>query len=116
MNLSYAHELIAAADQQRHGSLKLCDTGGDQGVEFKAEAGLVEATLSEGNDGSFTSIDGVTSWGQQFIHMFEEAPVPTALLSPETRYAAERQSAQAAVLEKWSVKFALELRLPSQGD
>ena len=45
-----------------------------------AGAGLVEATLDDGKEGSFTSIDHVTATGQAFLRAFKDLPMTTPIL------------------------------------
>lgn len=116
MNLSYAHELLVAADQQGDGYLEIRGEEAEQEVRLMTDAGLVEATLSDGKDKSLTTIDRLTALGHQFLRTFKDAPVPATLLPPGTRYAAERQSAYAAVLQKWNANFALDLHRPEQAE
>ena len=80
MNLSHVHKLMAAADQTRHGFLRLSGSGDDHEVRLMVEAGLIDATLSDGKEGSFTSINRLTSFGDTFLRTFKHAPVPATLL------------------------------------
>lgn len=66
MNLPYAYELLAAADEQRHGFIKLRGIQADHEVRLMAQAGLVEATLDDGKEGSFTSIQSRDVCGADF--------------------------------------------------
>lgn len=112
MNLAYVHRLLVAADQQRHGFLQIRGRKADHEVRLMAEAGLVDATLSNGKGKSFTVINRLTNLGHEFLRAFKDLPIlAPALLPPRTRTAAKRQSeSRAAVLEKWNVNFALDLR------
>jgi len=118
MNLSYVHKLLVAADQQPHGFLRIRDRQADQQVRLMAKAGLVDATLSDGKDESFTAINRLTDSGRTFLRTFKDRPIPaTALRPPRKRTASEWQSdSQGAVLEKWNVNFALDLRRPERAD
>ena len=89
MNLSYVHKLLVAADQQRHGFLRIRDRQADRQVRLMAGAGLVDATLSNGKDESFTAIDRLTDLGRTFKDTPISAP---ALFSPRTRTASGWQS------------------------
>jgi hypothetical protein len=76
MNLPYAYDLLVAADGQRHGFIKLRGSDADHEVRLMAEAGLVEATFDDGNEGSFTSINRVTETGQTFLRAFKNHAIP----------------------------------------
>jgi hypothetical protein len=74
MNLPYVYELLAAADEQRHGFIKLRGIQADHEVRLMAQAGLVEATLDDGKEGSFTSINRLSAVGQTFLRTFKGHP------------------------------------------
>ena len=76
MNLPYTYQLLAAADAQRHGFIKLRGTKAEHEVRLMAEAGLVEASFHDEEEGSFTSIKCVTETGRAFLCAFEEHPIP----------------------------------------
>ncbi len=118
MNLSYVHKLLVAADQQPHGFLRVRGRQADQQVRLMVRAGLVDATLSNGNDESFTAINRLTDLGRTFLRTFKDRQIPAPTLRPpKTRTASEWQSdCQGAVLEKWNVNFALDLRRPERAD
>jgi hypothetical protein len=80
MNLLYAYEVMTAADEQRHGFIKLRGTQADHEVRLMAQAELVEATFDDGKEGSFTSINRVTATGQAFLRVFKNVPMPTPIL------------------------------------
>jgi len=75
MNLAYVHRLLIAADQQPDAPLKVLGWRADCEVRLMAEAGLVEATLNDSKDGSFTSIDRLTDLGRTFLRAFSRIPV-----------------------------------------
>jgi hypothetical protein len=77
MNLSYAHKLLVAANQQRHGFLQIRGRQADREVQLMAEAGLVDATLNDGKDESFTAINRLTDLGHKFLRAFKDSPIPT---------------------------------------
>ena len=77
MNLSYAHKLLVAADQQRHGFLQIHGRQADHEVRLMAEAGLVDATLGDGKDKSFTAINRLTDLGYKFLRTFKEPAIRT---------------------------------------
>ncbi len=76
MNLRYVHELLAAANKQRHGLLRLRGIQADQEVRLMAQAGLVEAAFGDGKEESSTSITLVTPAGQTFLRTFRDHPIP----------------------------------------
>jgi hypothetical protein len=93
MNLSYVHKLLVAADQQRHGFLRILDRQADRQVRLMAGAGLVDATLSNGKDESFTAINRLTDLGRTFLRTFKDTPISApALVLPRTRTASGWQS------------------------
>jgi hypothetical protein len=100
MNLPYTYELLAAADEQRHGFIKLRGLQADQEVRLMAEAGLVEATFNDGKEGSFTSINRLTEAGKTFLRAFKNHAVPDAATLGEYSQ---------AVLAKWNASFDSDL-------
>jgi hypothetical protein len=74
MNLAYVHKLLAAADQQRHGFLKIRGRHAKDEVRLMAEAGLVDATLSDNKDDSFTAINHLTDAGHAFLRVLDSPP------------------------------------------
>jgi hypothetical protein len=108
MNLPYAYKLLVAADEQRHGFLKLRGLQADHEVRLMAQAGLVEASFGDGQSGSFTSINRVTESGRTFLRAFEGQPAPS-----EANFGAPFTASQAAVLEKWKVGFKVVPRATS---
>ena len=100
MNLPYTYELLAAADEQRHGFIKLRGLQADQEVRLMAEAGLVEATFNDGKEGSFTSINRLTETEETFLRAFKNHAVPDA---------ATRGEYLQAVLAKWNTSFDSDL-------
>lgn len=74
MNLLYAHKLLVAASEQRHGFLRIRGRHADHQVRLMAEAGLVEATLSDGKPKSFTAINRLTDFGRTFLRAFKDPP------------------------------------------
>jgi hypothetical protein len=80
MNLLYAYEVMTAADEQRHGFIKLRGIQADHEVRLMAQAELVKATFDDGKEGSFTSINRVTATGQAFLRMFKNLRMPTPIL------------------------------------
>ena len=77
MNLAYVHKLLVAADQQPHEYLKVLGWLAGREVRLMAEAGLVEATFSDGKEQSFTAIKRVTDLGHAFLRAFKDSPIPT---------------------------------------
>lgn len=76
MNLPYAHKLMVAADEQRHGFIKLRGSKADQEVRLMAAAGLIDATFNDGGKGSYTSINRLTDNGKTFLRAFKDNPIP----------------------------------------
>jgi len=76
MNLPYAHELLTAADEQRHGFIKLRGFQADREVRLMAAAGLIDATFNDGREGSFSSINRLTASGESFLRAFKDDPIP----------------------------------------
>jgi hypothetical protein len=76
MNLAYAHKLLVAANEQRHGFIKLRGVAADREVRLMAAAGLVDATFNDGREGSFTSINRLTAHGESFLRAFKDKPIP----------------------------------------
>lgn len=85
MNLAYAYKLLVAADEQRHGFLKLHGRHADHELRYMADAGLVDATLSDGKDESFASINRVTASGHAFLRSFRDQPIPDAARQTRTK-------------------------------
>ncbi len=76
MNLPYAHKLLVAADEQRHGFIKLRGSLADNEVRLMAAAGLIDATFNDGGEGSYTSINRLTDNGKTFLRAFKDKPIP----------------------------------------
>jgi hypothetical protein len=68
MNLPRVYQLLLALP--RHGILKITDVTAENDVREMANAGLVEATLNDGKEGAFTTINSVTVAGQAFLLSF----------------------------------------------
>jgi hypothetical protein len=80
MDLSYTYQLLEAADAQPQGFIKLRGFRANRQVRLMAAAGLVDATLSDGKEDSFTSINAVSVKGHRFLrafacHRFGKEPV-----------------------------------------
>jgi hypothetical protein len=73
MNLAYVYQLMNSAHEQRH---EVRGSHADREVRLMASAGLVEATLDDGKEGSFTAIDRVTASGHAFLRIFKDVPMP----------------------------------------
>lgn len=102
MNLPYAYELLAAAEEQPHGFIKLRGLQAEHEVRLMAQAGLVEASFADGKKGPFTSINRVTEMGRTFLRTFKNQPAPS-----EANFGASFTESQAAILQKWKVGFNL---------
>ena len=74
MNLSHVHKLLVAAEEQPFGFLKIHGRQDDYEVQLMAEAGLIDATLYDGSEGCFTSINRVTKSGETFLRAFKRNP------------------------------------------
>ena len=111
MNLSYTLKLLAAADEQPYGFIKLRGAHADYEVRRMVESGLVEATLSDGQAGSFTSINRLTDLGEKFLSAFPDRSIPAPILVvPKTQPASKWQSDfSAPAIGKWKVNFAAGL-------
>ena len=72
------YELMDSAHEHRH---ELPGSHADHQVRLMASAGLVEATLDDGKEGSFTSINRVTAAGQTFLRAFKNIPFPAPILT-----------------------------------
>src|ERR1700720_389631 len=77
MNLAYVHKLLVAADQQPCEYLKVLGWLAGCEVRLMAEAGLVEATINDGKEETFTAIKRVTDLGPAFPRAFKDSPIPT---------------------------------------
>jgi hypothetical protein len=88
MNLPYAHKLLVAANQQRHGFLRIRRRQADRQVRLMAEAGLDDATLSDGKTKSFTAINRLTDLGRAFLRAFKDPSSPTPAFSVPPEIAA----------------------------
>jgi hypothetical protein len=67
MNLARTYQLLIAIGKQRHGFLEITDPEVKNDVREMARAGLVEATLNDGKEGSCTAIYRMTVAGQAFL-------------------------------------------------
>jgi hypothetical protein len=71
MNLSFVYKLLDAADTQRHGFLKVRGREAEIEVRNMEAAGLIRATLNDGKEGSFTSINCLLPAGDMFLRTFK---------------------------------------------
>ena len=101
MNLHYVYQLLAAADEQRHGFLKLRGAQADHEVHLMAEAGLVTASFGEGEGGPFSCINRVSAEGKTFLRAFKDHPIPETPAEYESM-----QASQPALMAKWKSHFA----------
>ena len=67
MHVLYRCGLISAANEQRHGFIKLRGVRADHEVRLMVAAGLVSATFANDVHGAFTSIDRVRPAGQTYL-------------------------------------------------
>ena len=79
MNLPYTYQLLAAADAQRHGFIKLRGPQADHEVRLMSQAGLVDAGFDDGEEGSFTAINRITEAGHTFLRTFKRKTSPAAV-------------------------------------
>jgi hypothetical protein len=77
MNLPYTYALLLAADQQRHGFIKLRGRHADREVRLMAAAGLIDATFDNGGPRSFTSINRILGAGRVFLGAFKNHAFPS---------------------------------------
>jgi hypothetical protein len=73
MHLDLVYQLLVAATEQRPGFLKIPKgwAKGEADVREMAAAGLVEATLNDGNGGGSIAINRVTPAGEAFLRVLE---------------------------------------------
>ncbi len=76
VNLTLAHSLLVAAEEQPYGFLKVQGVELAHEVELMAAAGLVEASVGSGNNETFGVINRVTEKGQAFLRAFKNQPLP----------------------------------------
>jgi hypothetical protein len=74
MNLPYVYKLLTAANEQPHGFLQIRGRQANREIRLMAEAGLVDATLSDGKTEALTAINRVTDLGQSFLRSFKTPP------------------------------------------
>ena len=100
MHIPYTCGLLTAANDQRHGFLKLRGIRADHEVHLMEDAGLVSATFSSDEQGAFASINRVLPAGQDFLRLHKGGhPV-----APEPRDSALSES-QLRTVAKWKNKL-----------
>jgi hypothetical protein len=118
MHLDYVHQVLRAVAEEEDGSLRFRTTAEtDHEVRLMAEAGLVDATLSDGTVGSFTTIHRLTDLGRTFLRAFKHDPVIIrSLLSylPPPPAVEDDSDYEPDVLKKWNANFALNLHPPTE--
>jgi hypothetical protein len=82
MNLRLVYKLLAATDQQPYGFLQIRGRQAAREVGLMAAAGLVEATLSDGNEQMVTRINRLTDSGHSFLRAFTRTPDSAGPSSP----------------------------------
>lgn len=97
MQIPYACGLLTAANEQRHGFIKLRGAHADHEIRLMAAAGLVRATFARDEHGTFTSINRVLDAGQTFLRNSRK-PSDPAPPQPMT-------ASQDAVVAKWKARF-----------
>jgi len=108
MNLSYARTLLTAVDETRHGFMKMRGCHADEQVQRMMDAGLVDATLNDGQENSFTTINCITASGHAFLAA-GKGETPKGVRSGLVSLARTSTAVPApvhSVLEKWKLKFA----------
>ena len=76
MNLSLAHSLLVAAQEQRWGFLNVRGEERVREVEEMASAGLVDASLGNAAPEPFAVINRITKQGRAFLRTFKNKPPP----------------------------------------
>ncbi len=104
MNLAYAYNVMAAANEQQPSLIKLHGLQANYEVRLLADAGLVEATFDDGLNGSFLSIKRVTETGNTFLRAFKGQSIPTeAMLAGST---------EAVLTAQWKKNHSDSVLLP----
>ena len=73
MNLDLAHQLLAAADEQPYGFLKVSGYKPAREVELLAEGGFVEATVQPGANPPTAVINRLTTKGEKLLNVLRSA-------------------------------------------
>lgn len=102
MHVPYTCGLLTAANEQRHGFIKLRGVYADREVRMMVNAGLVNATFATDDYGAFASINRVLAAGQTFLRASNEQ---SALSPATTRARAPMTASQNAVVGKWSARL-----------
>ncbi len=106
MNQSYTRTLLTAVDETRYRFMKI---HADQQVQARRiAAGLVDATLNDGHENSFTAINCITDAAHAFLAAGKgqtPAGVRSGLVSL-ARTSAAVPPPVPSVLEKWKLNFA----------
>ncbi len=76
MNLSLAHSLLVAAEEQPWGFLNVRGADRVREVEEMASAGLVDASLGSAAPEPFAVINRITKQGRAFLRTFKNKPPP----------------------------------------
>ena len=78
MNLELTRELLAAADEQPQGRLRVTGRDATREVELLADAGFVEASLGFAERDPVAVIERVTDAGHKLLHVLRGAgPLPS---------------------------------------
>ena len=72
MHLQAVYRLLLATTEQPYGFLKIADPRLENDVREMVELGLVDATIGDGRETTWTAINRVTNEGQRFMRVFEE--------------------------------------------
>ena len=100
MHITYTCGLLTAANEQRHGFIKLRGVRADDEVHLMKDAGLVSATFTGDKQGSFACINRVLPAGQAFLRL-HNCGCPGNHLSPVVAMS----GSQTGILQKWKNKF-----------
>ena len=70
MNLARTRAALLAIQRYDRRALRIWRSGNEADVREMADAGLIDALLSDGSPGSLTSASAITEAGRQFLRIF----------------------------------------------
>ena len=70
MNLARTRSVLLAIERYEQRPLRIWRTRNEVAVREMADAGLIQASLSDGSPGSVTSLAALTEAGRQFLRIF----------------------------------------------
>lgn len=106
MNLTYAHQLLVAADDQPDHSFQVTGSRGCREVQWMAAAGLVEMSDHGSRAQPVVSIDHLTAFGQSFLRTFAAPPpLPTLRVVEEHTPIDVPAASTADARTKWRQNF-----------